>query len=462
MIKRFSLKSWVLVFALLCNSLFAFSNPEVFKDGKVRGIIIDKQTNEPVEYATIALYQQNNNSLVTGTITDFNGYFKLENLELGSYYIVISFIGYEDLKIEQIEIRNDKNNINLGNIFLNSLAKELEEFEVVGKKASIEFKIDKKVINVDKQITAESGTAVDVLENVPSVQVDVEGNVTLRGSSGFTVLIDGRPTILDPSDVLRQIPASSIENIEIITNPSVKYNPDGATGIINVITKKNPFEGISGIVNANLGNFNRYGGDLQLNYRLNKVNFVFAANYNKNTRPGYSVKERVNSSNDSIFYVNSYGESDRYNISNSVRGGLEYSISKNDFFSLSGTYGTMDMNRSTQLRYDDWTFPETIFLSYNSLDEMKRNGDYYNLDIVYQHDFPKKKKKEIIRNEKIDEVESAKSDLDKGKKQGFRKANVHYLKLESSYQYRNLNEISTSQISTLSEILFGGKKNVEI
>ena len=137
--------------------------------------------------------------------------------------------------------------------------------------------------------------------------MDVEGNVSLRGSTGFTVLIDGKPTILDPSDALRQIPSSSIENIEIITNPSVKYEPDGATGIINIITKKNRLDGLSGIANVNVGTYDQYGGDFQLSYRMNKINFIFGANYNKRGRPGYMTSERTTLSNDTTFFVGSSG-----------------------------------------------------------------------------------------------------------------------------------------------------------
>jgi hypothetical protein len=272
---------------LLVVILFMFSalnfhamelNEGILKEGKITGVIVDDATEKPVEYASIALYLKENNELITGTISDFEGHFKIEKVKVGDYYLLITFIGYTELKTDIFTIDADNKSLNLGIIRIGSLAKELEEFNVVGEKAPIEYRIDKKIINVDKQLTSEAGSAIDILENVPSVQVDVEGNVTLRGSSGFLVLIDGKPTLLDPTDALRQIPSQSIDNIEIITNPSVKFDPDGATGIINIITKKSRLEGVSGVANVNVGRFGQFGGDFQLNYRLNKISFVLGAN----------------------------------------------------------------------------------------------------------------------------------------------------------------------------------------
>lgn len=252
-----------LLFVIATHSAFAGGELENAK-GKIKGAVLEGKTKQPLEYATISLYSADDNKLITGTITDHLGHFKLELPAPGNYYLVISFIGLKDIKSDVFHVENLEHNVHLGNFILMSDSKVLKEVEIVSKQAPIEFKTDRKVIRVDKQITALGGTAVDVLENVPSVQVDVEGNVTLRGSSGFTVLIDGKPTILEPSDVLRQIPSSSIQNIEIITNPSVKYEPDGATGIINIITKKNHLDGLSGNINLNAGNYGRYGGDRSL------------------------------------------------------------------------------------------------------------------------------------------------------------------------------------------------------
>ena len=205
------------------------------------------------------------------------------------------------------------------------------------------------------------------------------------------VLIDGKPTILDPSDVLRQIPSSSIENIEIITNPSVKYDPDGATGIINIITKKNPLEGVSGIVNANVGTFEQYGGDFQLSYRVSKFNFILGANHNKRPTPGSLISERFNLSNDTAYHVNSSGEGGREFINSNIRGGIEYDLSKTGFhIDFKVVMGAWAFNNGSTLFYNEFTFPETQSISYKSIDETTREGIFGSFDAIYQKTFKKK------------------------------------------------------------------------
>ncbi len=447
------MKRIIIIFIIVVSALhLSFADgDEAGPKGKIKGAVVDAKSKEPLEYATVALYGASDNKLITGTITDYLGHFRIDQPETGGYYLVVTFIGLKDLKTDTFQVGDENDNVNLGNIFLESASEDLGEVEVVAKRARIEYKIDRKVINVDKQITAEAGTAVDILENVPSVQVDVEGNVTLRGSSGFAVLIDGKPTILEPSDVLRQIPSSSIENIEIITNPSVKYEPDGATGIINIITKKNHLDGLSGIANANVGMYGRYGGDFQLNYRMNKFNFILGANYNKRTRPGDVTNERKTFDNDTVYYVNSYGESERQFTSGSVRAGVEYNPTKDDFISLSGRLGRWDMRNNSVLRYDDWTFPETDFYSFNSLDETKRGGDYYSIDGVYQHTFSKKEEDKPMKGP------------GQGQRKGFgMKPSInHSLKFEFNYRNRYSDEFTTSELHDLSGTPLGGTKNVE-
>lgn len=429
--------------------------------GKIKGQVIEEKSGEVIEYATIALYTAKE-ELITGTVSDHNGNFNIDLPAPGEYYLIVSFIGLESYKSDPFQV--EERTINLGVFKLKSSSLDLEEFQVVGKQAAIEYHLDKKVINVDKQITSEAGSAVEVLENVPSVQVDVDGNVTLRGSSGFTVLIDGKPTILDPSDALRQIPSSSIENIEIITNPSVKYEPDGATGIINIVTKKNRLDGLSGIANANVGNFGQFGGDFQLSYRLNKFNFILGANYNKRARPGTSKNERLTVNNDTANYINSFGDRERGHTTSRIRGGIEYDISKNDFVSLSGSFGRFDMESASELRYDEYSLPQPPLssiidmYSYNSIDRTTRGGNYYSIDGVYQHTFPKKK---IVPLDTNLQNRGPKQGQGNGKRPGFSAMNQHTLKVLLSYRDRNIDEESINTLRDLNDYLIGGQRNVE-
>ena len=179
---------------------------------------------------------------------------------------------FRSTTVADVKIIPNSSSVDMGTIELAVSRQNIGTVDVVAERNRVEYKIDKKVINVTNDINAAGGSAVTVLENTPSVEVDIDGNVSLRGSSSFTVLIDGRPSVLSGSDALRQIPSSAIQNIEIITNPSVKYDPDGMAGIINVVMKKNVLSGVNGIINVNLGTGKKYGTDMMLNYKTKKYN----------------------------------------------------------------------------------------------------------------------------------------------------------------------------------------------
>ncbi len=255
-------------------------------------MVYDQASNQPIEFATIALFNANDSTLVTGTITDPDGNFNATKIAEGNYYIQVSFLGYEEMHYSDLVIDRSNRRLDIGTIFLETSSQLLDEVVISNERNAVEFRIDKKVISVGEQMTAASLSAVEVLENVPSIRVDVEGNVSLRGSTGFTVLIDGKPTVLDPSDVLRQTPASTIENIEIITNPSSRYQPDGTGGIINIITKKNRMLGLQGLFNLKTNTFGEYGGDFLLNYRKGNANVYFGGDYRNSPYPGETSSER--------------------------------------------------------------------------------------------------------------------------------------------------------------------------
>ncbi len=447
--------SLILLFLQVIQLTYA-SPVEEFSGGKVKGVVLADNTKTPVEYATIAMYAAADSSFVTGTITDHLGHFRMELPPPGDYYLTISFLGMKAMKSEVFHIDDNTKTLSLGNFYLRADSKTLSEVEVVSRQSSVEFQTDRKVIRVDRQLTATGGTAVDVLEKVPSVQVDVEGNVTLRGSSGFTVLVDGKPTILEPSDVLRQIPAGTIQNIEIITNPSVKYEPDGVTGIINIVTRKNRLDGLSGNVNLNTGSFGNYGGDLLLNYRVKKVNFFIGGNYNTRPHPGTTRSERETYLNDTTFFVRSSGDRER-NFSNyGIRGGIEVNPTKKDYFSLSGKYGHWNMERSSVLLYDQWNsfVPETY--SYNSIDKTNFDGTYYGINGVYQHRFVKEERTKRPAGE-----HPAKESRPGGRPPVHMKKTEHKLEAEIIYQYRNNDEYTVNELRDLGDSLTGGKKNIE-
>lgn len=357
---------------------------------QIVGKVLDDETNHAVEYVTVALFDNQSKSLITGTITDKEGRFVIENIKKGQYYIELSFMGYEKISVDDITVSDQNPKVDLGTIKLIRNHDLIEEVEVIADKPAVDYQIDKKVINVSEQFTTASGTAIDVLENVPSVTVDVEGNLSLRGSTGFTVLIDGKPSVLDGSEALEQLPASIIENIEIITNPSVKYDPDGTSGIINVITKKNKLRGINGIANVNLGLDNKYGGDILLNFRKNKLDFYVSADYNDREYPGFENSERMTTINDTSFYILSNGKSDRKSKRWSLRSGISIHPDTNNTISFDFRYGYRKWQGISEYDYSERTEPATLLSQTNSFDESERSGNFYSINMQYYHQFAKK------------------------------------------------------------------------
>ncbi|TRX70588.1 TonB-dependent receptor domain-containing protein [Carboxylicivirga sp. M1479] len=382
------MKFLTLLLGMLISVSLMANTPE--KEGIVKGKVYDGKSKKPVEYATVAIYNAVDNSVITGTISDENGNFKIKGLKEGSFYVVVSFLGYDNKRYDNITVDGGRDMIDLGSITLGSANQSLEEVEVIAERQSVEFHIDKKVVSVGKQMTSASLSAVEVLENVPSVRVDIEGNVSLRGSTGFTVLVDGKPTVLEPSDVLRQTPASTIENIEIITNPSAKYQPDGTGGIINIITKKNRTQGVQGLINAKGGTFGMYGGDFLLNWRKKKVNFNIGADYNNRPFPGETYTRRETYQGNESTIIEAAGDNERAYYGGGARGGIDWDITERDNLSFSARIGKFNMGSDSELDYLETRTIDNSIAEYNSYNESNRSGTYYSLTTNYAHKFAQK------------------------------------------------------------------------
>ncbi len=356
--------------------------------GVVKGSVIDEADGQPLEFVTVAIYNAPDQSLVTGTVSDEQGKFEIKGLSEGIYYIEVSYIGYDKALVEDISINTGKTHVELNDIILPRVSSQLDEIEIVAEELGVEYKIDRKVINVSQQLTAASGTAVDILENVPSITVDVDGNVALRGSTGFMVLIDGIPSVLDPSEALQQIPSNSIENIEIITNPSAKYNPDGTAGIINVITKKDRLKGLSGTADVNAGTFGRFGVGLLATYQKKKWSVFFGGDYNQGERPGFSSSERVTTKNDTTYFTRSEGDRNRNRDFWVIRGGFNYLFSEKDLFNVEFNYGYRSGESYANQNYEEWIEPGSSAISrYLSQETSFRGGNFYSINATFKHDF---------------------------------------------------------------------------
>lgn len=302
--------------------------------GEISGRVIDSVSNQSMEYVTAALFKSKDSSLVTGAITNGVGEFVIKDIPFGSYYIRFSFIGYRNNMKRGIIISPNKKHIDFNKVILSPDQFILEDVSVVAEKPLVVYEIDKKIVNVADMNTVASATAIEVLENIPSVTVDMDGNVSLRGSSGFTLLIDNKPSPMEASEALQLIPASNIKDIEIITNPSAKYNAEGTSGIINIILKKNKLEGVSTLINLNMGNYNNYGGDFLVSVNKNKIKFNIGGNYRNANRYRDITQERTIKFDENISDVNSEGLHRFFRTNYGVNAALEWSPNRKSSFSL--------------------------------------------------------------------------------------------------------------------------------
>jgi outer membrane receptor protein involved in Fe transport len=358
------------------------------KSGSINGKVFDAGIATPIEYSSIALYNSIDSSLITGTITANDGSFVMKNLPFGKYYLVANFMGYEKILIDEIILNNEKSIVDVGIINLKSSSQNLQEVEIVATQNRVEYKIDRKIINVSQDINAVGGTAADVLENTPSVTVDIDGNVSLRGSTNFTVLIDGKPSPLSGNDALQQIPATSIQNIEIITNPSAKFDPDGMAGIINIVLKKNSLLGLSGIFNTKIGTRDKYAGDFLLSYKAKKYNVFGGLDYQNNTNYGsiYSFRE-MNPDEPLSTLVEINGDRNNTRKGLSLKTGLDLYLTEKSTLSFSADAGNHNHTSEMDANMYSYTSPA----SYDSFNVARgigtRGGDYYNLVANYTKKF---------------------------------------------------------------------------
>ena len=224
----------------------------VMAQGSVKGKIVDKSTGEAIEFVNVVVTTKGSDHMAGGAITDIDGAFRIDGLKYGSYVLTVSYIGYQNATRE-FTLSSSAKNANFKQIALNEDNQMLGEVEITGIRSQMKFEIDKKVFNVDQAIAATGGSASDILQNIQSVEVDTEGTVSLRGSESVTVWINGKAqglTADNQGDILEQMPAESIERIEVITNPSAKYSPEGTVGIINIVLKRDRKAGYYGSAQA--------------------------------------------------------------------------------------------------------------------------------------------------------------------------------------------------------------------
>lgn len=262
----------------------------------ITGTVIDEETNQPLEYATLVLQSLRNPEKITGGITDATGKFAVETFP-GKYNVRVEYLSY---KTYALEAQTYRESTDLGVVKLAIDAEQLEAVVVVGEKTTVELRLDKKVYNVGSDLTVKGGSVTDVLDNVPSVTVDVEGNISLRGNESVRILINGKPSALSglSPEALQQLPAESIEKVEVITNPSARYDAEGTAGILNIILKQSKTTGLNGSITLNVGDPTSYGGNISLNLRRDKFNIFTNTSYRYRKGPGNALFEQENFNSD--------------------------------------------------------------------------------------------------------------------------------------------------------------------
>lgn len=381
-------KLMFIVISLMAASVLAAraSSPK----GSVGGRILDEMTGKPVGFANVMIYSGADSTMADGGISDEDGYFYITSLKGGRYYASVKFIGYHIYQSDLFTIGKETSEIKLPDIFLKRASLEMSQVQVLAERPQIEFKADKKIIYADQYAAALSGTAVEILENVPSVNVDVEGNVTLRGSSSFLVLVDGHPSVFKGGDALEQVPAPIIESIEIITNPSAKYDPDGTTGIINIITKKQKISGTSGLMTVKYGTYGSYGGSVNLSHRTPKLTYSALFSYDKFKMGGHRYTEKDVTVDDTTFSTLGSGRGRMGRDSYSGKGGVDWQVNNMTSANFQYSSGYRERPRLGLQTYTQTVVPgssePTIYTTENTND---RATHYQSALLGFNHKFNK-------------------------------------------------------------------------
>lgn len=399
----------ILCFMISSFTVFAQESEKGMK-GQVVGKVIDAASNEAIEFATISIYYAENNELVTGGVTDESGNFAIM-IPFGRFTALVESVSYQSGKIEVFSVTKKDKTSSLGVLKLEVDVAILEEVEVTAEKSRVQFALDKKIFNVGKDVAAGAGSVTDVLDNIPSVSVDPQGNVSLRGSQSVKILIDGRPSAMTKAKLLQNIQSNTVDRIELITNPSAKFDAEGLSGIINIVMKKEKRIGVSGSLNSSISYPQDYNLGLNLNRRNKRVNFFTNLGLRYWERPQNKDTESQFILSDSTFYTNINGEQIRRSLSANANVGLDYYINDNNVITTSFLYDIGRQPHEATTFYQD--FDENRLLSSNEIrknDELEVEQSLEYL-LSYERSFEKKGKKLEAFVKYIDNTENNDSDI---------------------------------------------------
>ena len=377
------MKFYILSFILFVSLLHASAQGTGFV---IKGIVVDSSTTNAVELATVALKADGNDQIINGGAADNDGRFMLQNVKEGKYNLQVSFVGY-NTRIIPVTVAG---NTELGKIELASSSKTLGAAVVTADRQLITKNSEKTVFNVAQSPGNQTGNAEDVLRNMPGVSVDQKGNVAIVGKQGVKILVDGRPNALAQSDLpsfLKSLPASSIEAIELITNPSARYDAEGNAGIINIKLKKGKADGLNGSVAAGYGVLNRYNGTAVINYRKNKINVFasYAVNYAK-TGNEWIEKRNINL-NDTLTHYNFDSKGKETRLNNSLKAGLDYFINDKNTLTYTAGANYSTGNWLSNAASQNLDALDREMAQYNSTDNENSKNLTINNDLSYRKKF---------------------------------------------------------------------------
>ncbi len=369
------------------------------KNGVIYGKVVDSQSATVLEYANIVVFKTKDSSIVSGGITDSKGNFRIDKLPFGSFYLKIQFIGYSSQLIEGIKLNPKSPEYNAGTVKFSPATTNLGEVTISSEKKMVEYHLDKKVVNVEKNIAATGGTAVDVLKDVPSITVDVDGNISLRGNSNFTILIDGRPAPVTGSTktaILEQISASSIETIEIITNPSARYQAEGMTGILNIKLKKKMSKGFNGIASIGGGlaqqisGTEKYNGSINLNYNFGKANFFFSYDGGSRNSITSGLSDRTNTFNDVTTNYKQLNTGWRNGTNQGVKLGADFFINPSNSITTSASYNMRNHGHGNIAKVKVYDSSDIYNSYFTETQDESNKGNSQDYALFYKKNFEKK------------------------------------------------------------------------
>ncbi len=380
----------------------------------VDGAVLDPDS-EPLPFAALMVYE-NDSVMIKGLTTDENGLFETE-LPKGKYFIKIQYLSFSDYTTPVFDLT--EKNVSLGQLKMETGDLVLQEIEITAQKSQMEFKLDKRVVNVGSDLANSSTNVSELLDNIPSVSLDIEGNVELRGSQNVRILIDGKPSGLlgnNVADALRQLQSSMVEKVEIITNPSARYDAEGEVGIINIVMKKESQKGFNGSINSRIGHPQDYGLGINFNLRRNWINFFLNSGiyYQKSPGEGGEYQEYYGANGLEIY--ESESERSRGGLSNKHQFGADFFLNDYNTITVSGIYRFADGKNRSEINYTDYDSNHEFIKSSRRIDMENEDGEDIETSISYVKTFDKKDRKftadfKWLKNEDLELSDISEFDL---------------------------------------------------